>query len=229
MENTEKQLVEENDKQRVKSSKRFKNRKFITVGIVIIIALIIGAISYYQANYFQVQTTINGIKVGGLTADEALKKLKTSVLKNEVYVGQQQILDGKDTEMGFADEDLEDVKKTLKSQRTFLPSSKEKNYSLVGSKPDPYHSQKMKKQVEENLTNMNKSLKASQDAEAHLENGKIVISKSVDGEQYDVASLLKDYEKQEYASEIHLNPLYVQPIKENSEVLKNESSRGKIK
>ena len=52
---------------------------------------------------------------------------------------------------------------------------------------------------------MNKSLKAPQDAEAHLEQGKIIVSKSINGEQYDVASLLKDYQKQEYNSEIHLN------------------------
>ena len=109
--------------------------------------------------------------------------------------------------------------KLLKSQQTFLPSSKEKNYTLLPSKPNQYRSQEMKKQVEETLTDMNKSLKASQDAEVHLENGKIVISKSVNGEQYDVASLLKDYEKQEYASEIHLNPVYIQPIKEDSELL----------
>ena len=58
-----------------------------------------------------------------------------------------------------------------------------------------------------------------------MENGKIVISKSVNGEQYDVASLLKDYEKQGYASEIHLSPVYIQPIKEDSEIVKNEEKK----
>ena len=45
-------------------------------------------------------------KVGGLTADQVLEKLKTSVLKNEVYVGEKEILDEKDTKMGFTDEDF---------------------------------------------------------------------------------------------------------------------------
>ena len=53
MENAVKQLVEESDKQRVKSFKWFTNWKFITTSIIIIIALIIAAISYYQANHFQ--------------------------------------------------------------------------------------------------------------------------------------------------------------------------------
>src|SRR3954471_12240393 len=119
MGNAVRELVQENDKQHVKSFKRFTNWKLITTSIVIMIALIIGAISYYQKSHFQAHATINGIKVGGLTADEALEKLKTSVLKNKVYVGQQQILDGKDTKMGFTDEDLPDVKKIVRSQQTF--------------------------------------------------------------------------------------------------------------
>ena len=75
---------------------------------------------------FNAHITINGINVGGLTADEALKKLKTSVLKNEVYVGQQQILDGKDTKMGFTDKDLPDVKKLLKTNGRFFLLQRQK-------------------------------------------------------------------------------------------------------
>ena len=67
----------------------------------------------------------------------------------------------------------------------------------------------MKKQVEEKLVAMNKSLTAPKDAEATLEQGKIVVSKSINGKQYDVASLLKDYNKQEYTSEIRLNPVFI--------------------
>ena len=47
----------------------------------------------------------------------------------------------------------------------------------------------------------------------------------MNGEQYDVASLLKDYEKQEYTSEIHLNPVYIQPIKEDSPIVKKEEKK----
>ena len=55
---------------------------------------------------------------------------------------------------------------------------------------------------------------------AKLEQGKIVISKSVDGKQYDVTSLLKDYDKQKHKSEIHLKSAYIQPIKENDPIIK---------
>ena len=63
MGNTVKESVKENDNQRVKSIKWYKNWKFITTSIIIMIALIIGGISYYQATHFNAHITINGIKV----------------------------------------------------------------------------------------------------------------------------------------------------------------------
>ncbi|WP_034671483.1 L,D-transpeptidase family protein [Ectobacillus panaciterrae] len=225
MGNTANELVEVIDKQRISSFKRFVNRKFITISVIIIIALIFAAISYYQANHFNAHIKINDTKVGGLTTDQALKKLKTSVLKNEVYIGKERILDEKDTKIGFTDKDLPGIKKLLRSQQTFFPSSKAKNYSLIPSKLDQYRSQVLKKQVEEKLLSMNKNLKASQDAEAIMKQGEISVSKSVNGQQYDVVSLLKDYKKQEYNSEIHLNPVYIQPIKEDNPIVKNEEKK----
>ncbi|EOO24370.1 hypothetical protein IIU_06740 [Bacillus cereus VD133] len=220
--NTINESVEKVDRKRVNSRKRFKNWKFITTGGFLIIALLIGGMSYYQATRFNSQVTINDTKVGGLTADQTIQKLKTSGLKNKVYVGQQQILDEKDMQTELTEKDFPQVKKLLKSQWTFFPSSKEKSYSLLPEKVDQYRRETMKKLVEEKLISMNKGFKAPQDAMAKLEQGKAVISKSVDGELYDVASLLKDYDKQKYKSEIHLKPVYMQSIKENNPIVKKE-------
>ena len=216
-------LVDEIDKQRVKS--RLLNWKFITTSVIISITLIFTGFSYFQAKHFNAHIKINGIKVGGMTADQAIIKLKTSVLKNEVYIGQQQTLNEKDTQMGFSKKDLPGVQKLLKSQWTFFPSSKVVNYSLIPEKMYQYRNQTLKKQLEDKLTAMNKSLKAPQDAKARLEQGKIVVSQSINGEQYDIASILKDYEKQKYSSEIHLNPVYIQPNKEDSPIVNNEKKK----
>ncbi|PFJ17681.1 hypothetical protein COD67_14590 [Bacillus cereus] len=215
------ELVEEVDKKKVKSSKRFTNWKLIAAGGGII-ALLIGGMSYYQATHFNSNVTINDTKVDGLTANQALQKLKISGLENKVYVGQQQILDEKDTQTELTEKDLPQVKKLLKSQWTFFPSSKETNYSLLPEKANQYRSETMKKLLEEKLVSMNKELRAPQDAMAKLEQGKIIISKSVDGNQYDVTNLLKDYDKQKYKSEIHLKPAYLQPIKEDNPIVKKE-------
>jgi hypothetical protein len=77
--------MQEIGKQRVNSAKWYANWKFITVSIIIIIALFIAAGSYYQANHFNSQIKINGVKVGRMTADQTLNKLKTTVLKNVVF------------------------------------------------------------------------------------------------------------------------------------------------
>ncbi|MGJ7911929.1 L,D-transpeptidase family protein [Neobacillus sp. LXY-1] len=224
MSNAEKNSVEENRRAH-SAKKKGKNWKYITIGGVTLIALLVGGMSYYQATRFNSQVTINNIKVGGLTADQALKKLKTTVLKNEVYVGDQQILDEADTQLGFSNQDLPEVKDLLKKQWTFIPTSKLKNYSLVPEKADQYRSQTMKKLVEEKLQTLNKSLKAPVDAQAKLEQGQMVISKSSDGEQYDVPNLLKDYDQQEFKSEIHLKPVFIKPVKEDSDIVKNEQNK----
>jgi hypothetical protein len=203
--------------------KQFINWKF-GIGIVVAGALVFGGICLYQTSHFNAHITINAISVGGLTAKQALQKLETSVSKNEVYVGQEKIYDGNDTKMGFTNQDLSGVQKLLRSQRTFLPSQKAENYSLVPSEGDQYQSQKMKQKeiVNQKLLDMNKSLEAPQDAEVYLEQGQIVVSKSINGTQYDIDRLLQQYQYQEYYSEIHLNPVYLQPVRENSPIIKNQ-------
>lgn len=217
--------VQEIEKQHVNSAKWYANWRFITACIFFIIVLFIAAGSYYQANHFNSQIKINGINVGGMTADQALNKLEATILSNVVYVGDQQILVGQETKMVFTDKDLPAVKNFLKSQWTFFPTSAARDYSLMPSTEDQYRNQTLKKQVEEKLLAMNQSLKAPQDAFVRLEEGKIVVTSSISGEQYDVASLLKDFEKQAYISDIHLTPVYIQPIKEDSEFIKNQQKK----
>jgi lipoprotein-anchoring transpeptidase ErfK/SrfK len=219
------QSVEKTHLSRKKSVIWYKNWKLVTTIIIIIISLLLAAISIYQATHFNSNIKINDIEVSGLTADHALKKLQTSVLTNEVYIGDQQILNGKDTQMGYTEMDLPVIKKLLKNQWTFFPSFKTKNYSLMPSEQDMYRNQILKTELEQKLISMNQDLKAPTDAHAILEEGKIIVSKSMKGEQYDVTTLIKEYEKKEYTSEIHLNSVYLEPIKEDSEIVKNQEQK----
>ena len=82
--------------------------------------------SYYQATHFNSNVTINDTKVGGLSADQAIQKLKTSGLANKVYVDQQQILDEKDTKTELTEKDLPQVKKLLKVSGHFSLPQREK-------------------------------------------------------------------------------------------------------
>jgi hypothetical protein len=188
----------------------------------VIIALVFAGMYYHQSTHFNANTTINQTNVGGLTAEKALIKLSSTVLKNDVYIGEKRIFNGKDTKMAFTTNDLPSIEKVLKSQQTLWPSKKEKNFSMQPGKVDKYRSQTMKKLVEDTLLSMNKSLVAPKDAEARLEQGKMIVSKSVDGKQYNIAQLIKSYQKQEYTSEIKLKPNYIQPVKADSPIIKRE-------
>jgi len=193
--------------------------------MIIVIMIAVSSMYYYQSTHFNSNITINGTNVGGLTAEKAIKKLTSTVLKNDVYVGKKLIFDGKDTKTGFTDKNLPEIKKILKSQRTFFPSSKAKNYSVLPAKADYYRSKTMKKQVEDKLLTLNKGLKAPKDAHVQLNQGKISVSKSEAGNQYDITGLLKDYSKHEYSSIIHLDAKFLQPIKANSPIIKEEKKK----
>ncbi|WEG14633.1 L,D-transpeptidase family protein [Pullulanibacillus sp. KACC 23026] len=210
---------------RTKNSKKWGKRWIWIISILVFAGLILGGLFYYQTHYFNVHTTINGVQVGRLSPKQALNKLEASQLKNEIYVGQKLIVNGKNTEMGFTSQDLPQVENVLKKQQTLLPSFKEKNYPLVPNGRSQAQSQMLKDLLKQKVTEMNKNLKAPQDATVKLDQGKIVVTKSVMGEQYDVSRLLQNYEKQAYKSEIHLTPVYLQPVKETSSIVKNDENK----
>jgi uncharacterized protein YfcZ (UPF0381/DUF406 family) len=221
METIANESVEELSRKRGNPPKWFANWKIITP-VILIIALAFAGIYYYQSTRFNAHITINHINVGGLTADNAIKKLASADLKNDVYIGEEQIYNGENTKTGFSNKDLSEVKKLLQKQQTFFPSSKAIDYSLVPAETDGNRNQTIKKEIEDKLTSMNKGLQAPQDAGAQLVQGNITVSKSMGGKQLDTDRLLKEYEKQAYSSEVHLKPVYIQPIKEDSQIVKNE-------
>ncbi len=122
--------------------------------------------------------------------------------------------------MAFSDQDMSEVKKLLKKQWTFFPSSEEQNYSLMPKKTDEFRSKTLSKQLEEELQSINENLKAPQDAGVKLENGKVVISNSIAGEQYDIPAILQDYEKQKYTSELYLKPAFLKPVESDNPMIK---------
>lgn len=202
-----------------------KNWKLVTASILVFIVLIAAALGYYQTTRFNVNVSINGVNVTGLTASQALNKLNKTTLTNKVFLGQQELIDGKDTKLAFTDEDLSGVKEIFDTQRTFLPSFQKKDYSLSPESPDPFRSQELKKQLEEKLLAMNETLQPPKNAEVVLEQGKITVIPGSHGEQYDVETLLKDYDKQAYKSDVQLTPVYLQPVKEDSEIIKTKEQK----
>ncbi|MEI2404905.1 L,D-transpeptidase [Niallia taxi] len=226
MENGARNLIADDENKRGNRFNKKGNSKLI-IGIaaaIVVIAIILGGFFYYQSTHFNSQIKINGINIGGLTADQALKKLGSTEYKNVVYIGEDKVFDGEDTKIEYTDDDLPNIKKLLKSQRTWLPSSKAKEFELEPS-TDASSFAEIKQQLQDELTDRNKSLTPPKDAQAELKDGKIIITKSEDGKQYDIDGLLKQYEKQQFKSEIHLEAAYITPIKEDNQIVKQEEQK----
>jgi hypothetical protein len=219
------QSIEESNHSRKRPAKWYKNWKYVTVMIITVIVLLLVGLSLYQANHFNANIKINGIQVSGLTADEALETLQSSVLKNDIYIGNDLIIDGNDTKMGLNEDDLPGVKKLLKNQWTLFPSFKEKEYFLTPSKDDQYRSVGLKQELEQKLNSMNEKLQAPTDAQVTLQDGKIIIVNGTNGTQYDVSSMIRDFEKQPFSSEIRLNPTLKQPIAKDSQIVKDQEEK----
>ena len=122
--NTTNESVEEIDQKRVRSKTFYKLEVYC--GGYWCNCTSYWGMSYYQATHFNSNVTINDTKVGGLSADQAIQKLKTSGLANKVYVDQQQILDEKDTKTELTEKDLPQVKKLLKTSGHFSLPQREK-------------------------------------------------------------------------------------------------------
>lgn len=82
-----------------------------------------------------------------MTTEQAMKKLKSMTLTNKVYVGNKVLVDGKDTKVRFTDGDMAKVKRVFKTQRTWIPSFKEKNYMVMPGRTDHYRNVTLKQEV----------------------------------------------------------------------------------
>lgn len=203
-----------------------RNRKWFILGtIVVVVILLLAAMSYYQATRFNSNITINGIKVGGLTSDQALDKLKQSKIKNQVYIGNELVLDEGDSKMGISEHYRSEVEKYFKKQYAFFPSFKEKNYTLTPKKTERLKSQDMEKKLGVKIDEINKDRKAPVDAKVEWVDGKVKVTDAVDGQQYDKDALMKAYKEQVFRSEVRLDPVYLQPVREDSEVIQENKKK----
>lgn len=181
----------------------------------------------HQANHFNKNITINEVDVGGLTAKEAIKKLKKVTLDNTVYVGDKVIYQGQKTSAGFTNADLNKVQAALKKQRTFFPSSSKKNYQVTPNKLSNYRKETLRQAVESALNQENTKRKQAVDAYAVMKYGKVTTVAAKKGNQYDVAKIMKAYDKQVANPSIKLAAAIKQPLSASSKAVQNEVSQLK--
>lgn len=66
----------------------------ISLAVIAVLVVILGLMDWRQSTHFNRNVTINGVRVGGLTASQAYQKLKTSKLSGRVYLNGHEIYEG---------------------------------------------------------------------------------------------------------------------------------------
>ncbi|MGN1279408.1 MAG: murein L,D-transpeptidase, partial [Limosilactobacillus sp.] len=101
--------------------------KYLITIVVALLILTLGGMSWHQHMHFNRNVTINGVPVGGMTAQQAYSKVKSTKRANKVYLNGQLIYHGKATSSGISSKDQSQFTQALKKQVTFFPSGKRQN------------------------------------------------------------------------------------------------------
>ncbi|KRM95614.1 ErfK YbiS YcfS YnhG family protein [Liquorilactobacillus aquaticus DSM 21051] len=202
---------------------KIKRKKMLVAGVIGILCIILGSsYTYYRMTHFNQNVEINGINVGGLNKAQATKKLKTKTVSNNVYLNNKLFYRGKKTVSGFSSQDQRKIQKLLKKQWSFLPSKKKYSYRAIPSKMGNYRQIEIRNAVAAKLKSENQKRKKAVDAKAVLRYGKVGIDKAQKGDQYNVALILKTFDKQKYEQNVYLKNKIVQPLSETSKTVKHE-------
>lgn len=204
------------------------SRTKMSLGIIAtLLVVVIGVMTWHQRTHFNKNTTINGVAVGGLTAQQAYDKVAKTKLTNEVKLDGKVIYQGQASSAGFTKNDLSKFQTALKKQITFFPSSKAKNIKVVPSHVDKTRIAAMRAALKANIEKENAGRKAPVDAKAVLANGKVTIKPAQKGNRYDTEALLKDFDQNAANVKIVLHKQYQHPLAASSKTVKQEAVKLK--
>ena len=104
------------------------SRTKMSLGIIAtLLVIVIGVMTWHQRTHFNKNTTINGVAVGGLTAQQAYDKVAKTKLTNEVKLDGKVIYQGQASSAGFTKNDLSKFQTALKKQVTFFRTKVDRN------------------------------------------------------------------------------------------------------
>lgn len=197
----------------------------ISAVAALLLVLLVGA-GIHQHTHFNRNTTINGVPVGGLTAQQAYDKVKGTKRVNKVYLNGQLIYQGTATASGIGHRDRAKFDQALKKQATFFPSSKRQNVLVWTSriKHDPQSAAK-KQAVVNRLQQLNQGRRAPVDAYAVLEGGKVKLVAAKQGTQYDQAAVLKQFNQRAANGTVRLTTKRQHPLPASSKTVQDEKKR----
>ncbi len=205
-------------------SMRFQLKHWLLV-IIALLVIVLGINWWHQAHHFNKNVTINGINVGGLTTKQALKKVKSTKNQNQVYLNDDLIYDGSDTDPAFTLADEGKIKKVFHEQFTLFPSRKAYSLEVKPSRRDLSQYETKKATVQSILQRENRGRQAPVDAYAELRDGKVTVHKGQKGTKIDEQRILHQLSSQATNSKIYLTAKQQQPLSPNSKPVQNEKKQ----
>lgn len=200
--------------------------KYLITTVVVLLIVILGGMSWHQHTHFNRNVTINGVPVGGMTAQQAYSKVKNTKRANKVYLNGQLIYRGNATSSGISSRDRGAFERALKKQVTFFPSGKQQNLLVWTDqiKNDPQSAAK-RQAVVNRTQQMNRGKRAQVDAYAVLEHGQVKLVAGKAGNQYDQADLLRQFKQRAANGTVRLTAHRSQPLSTKSATVQNEKKQ----
>lgn len=199
--------------------------KHVLLVIIALLVIVIGVDWWHQAHHFNRNATLNGVNVGGLTTDQAFRKVKSAKNDNEVYLNGKLIYNGPDTENTLTNGDKNKVKKVFRKQFTFFPSSKSYDLTISPDKSDLSQYATKKTIVQSTIQRENQGRRAPIDAYAELRNNKVTVKKGQSGTKIDEQGILNQLSSQAANSKIKLIAKQAQPLTANSKTVQNQEKQ----
>lgn len=196
--------------------------KRLIIIILCLLVLVVGCMTIHQHRHFNKNVSIDNVAVGGLTAEQALKKLQDNPRSPKIYVNSDLVYAEKQPVAKFSKTDEQKVKNALRSQYTFFPSAKSKNILV---KPQDFNQNvipQIDQAVSQKVNELNNGRKAPIDAYAVYENGSVQVRPAVGGTQYSVDGLHEKLEKEVVNGTVRLKPIYKAPLSASSKTVQNE-------
>lgn len=198
----------------------------VASGIVAALVIIFGGLYWHQSTHFNKNTTINGVKVGGMNKQQAYEKVSQTKLNNRVYLDGKLIYEGSSSSnSGFTSADQGKFKTALKKQFTLFPSSKQRNIKIVPSHQNSQRITSMKHHVQSKIAELNTTRRAPVNAKVVWQNDKVTTTKPRQGNQYDEKRLMKQLNQQADNPTVRLSKMYTQPLGASSGEIKHQKNK----
>lgn len=193
--------------------------------VIALLAIVTILMIHHQHTYFNQNTTINGVRVGGLNTKQAFAKVKATKRLNHVYINGQLIYSGTPTSSGIQNSQESQMAQLQKKQRTFFPSKKKQALILTPASNPVDRKSSLQTATTNALQRMNQGRQRPVDAYAQLKDNHVSIVPAKAGDMYDPADVMRQFNQQAAQGTIKITAHHMHPLPASSSTVQHEKEQ----